>query len=367
MATSRRKAPSMRLRTVRTKEDRKRPSVFMRLKQDESFRGVALFEPDPEAENNPGYLEYYDHWDQQGNTYVPCAGEDCPFCAANDNPSTRALTAWYFPEAADAKDQIKLFTMNYGTIEDITDESEEEDGVIGKKIRIKRLDDRGNYKVKILADKKLTQKQITSLLTRLEKEILQGKGLEGLVLSQLRRQLERLKAIDLLEEDEDDDEAEETTTATKTKTRRGKPAVEEEEDDDEDEDDEDEIEDEADDDDDEDEDEDEDDDTDDEDEDEDEDEDDAEDEDEDEDEDEADEISAGVYEIVSIQRRDEIFNLKNDDGSVKMWLGDGIDVDYEKIKKGVIVVVDAAKDDEGDWIITAIKPKASRGRPRTKK
>src|SRR4029077_16491455 len=231
---TRRKQPSMRIRMVKSKEDRKRPSVFMRLKQDESFRGVALFEPDPEAENNPGYLEYYDHWDQQGNTYVPCAGEDCPFCAANDNPSTRALTAWYFPEAADVKEQIKLFTMNYGTIEDITDESEEEDGVLGKKIRIKRLDDRGNYKVKVLPDKKLTAKQTSSLLARLEKEILQGKGLEGLVLGQLKRQLDRLKAIDLLEDDgTEEEEKEEETTAAAVKPRRGKPAPPEDEEDDE--------------------------------------------------------------------------------------------------------------------------------------
>ena len=169
----------MQVRSVRSKEDRKRPSVFMRLKQDESFRGVALFEPDPELKANPGYFEYYDHWDNQGNTYVPCAGQDCPFCAANDNPSTRALTAWYFPEAADVKDQIKLFTMNYGTIEDITDESEEEDGILGKKIRIKRLDDRGNYKVKVLPDKTLTKKQIDALLKRLEEEILNGKGMRA--------------------------------------------------------------------------------------------------------------------------------------------------------------------------------------------
>ena len=81
----------MRIRTVRNKEDRKRPSVYLRLKADESFRGVALFNPDPELSEkgeNPGYYEYYDHYDKQGNTYVPCAGEDCPFCAANDNPSS---------------------------------------------------------------------------------------------------------------------------------------------------------------------------------------------------------------------------------------------------------------------------------------
>lgn len=342
----------MRIRTVRSKEDRKRPSVFMRLKQDESFRGVALFEPDPELDPNPGYYEYYDHWDTQGNTYVPCSGEDCPFCAANDNPSTRALTAWYFPEA-DVKDRIKLFTMNYSTIEDITDESEEEDGILGKKIRVKRLDDRGNYKIKILPDKPITKTLQKELLAQLEKEFLQGKGLEGLVLGQLKRQLERLKAIDALEEDDDDDdEDEETTTkaSTSTKTRRGKKVEEDEEEDEEEEDEEEEDEeDEADE-----EDEDESDDE----------EDEDEESEEDEDEEEAEAISGGVYTVVRIQKRDEIFDLSNDDGEVKMWLGDGVEVDYEKVVKGSTVVVDAATDDEGDWIITSIKLKATRGRPR---
>lgn len=324
----------------------------MRLKADESFRGVALFEPDPEIAENPGYYEYYDHYDKQGNTYVPCSGEDCPFCAANDSPSTRALTAWYFPEASDAKDQIKLFTMNYSTIEDITDESEEEDGVLGKKIRIKRLDDRGNYKIKVLPDKPLTVKLRKELIARLETEILQDKGLEGLVLSQLKRQLERLKALDALEDDDEDEDEKKTTRSktTTTKTRRGKKEEDEDEEDEEEDEDEDEDEatdeeEEADEDDDE----------------EDEDEEETEDEDEEESE-ESEEISAGVYEVVRIQKRDEIFDLKNDDGDVKMWLGDGVEVDYDVIVKGTIVVVDAAKDDEGDWVIAAIKPKATRGR-----
>ena len=66
--SSRRKPKAPQVRSVRTKEDRKRPSVFMRLKTDEAFKGVALFEPDPELEDNPGYYEYYDHWDQQGSS-----------------------------------------------------------------------------------------------------------------------------------------------------------------------------------------------------------------------------------------------------------------------------------------------------------
>src|SRR4051794_17231071 len=89
--TKTKKGSGFTIRTVKTKEDRKRPSVFLRLKTDEAFKAVALFEPDPEAKNNPGYFEYYDHYDNQGNQYVPCAGEKCAFCAANDNPSTRAL------------------------------------------------------------------------------------------------------------------------------------------------------------------------------------------------------------------------------------------------------------------------------------
>jgi hypothetical protein len=322
----------------------------MRLKADESFKGIALFEPDPELDDNPGYLEYYDHYDKQGNTYVPCAGENCPFCAANDNPSTRALTTWYFPEASDVKDQIKVFTMNYSTINDMTDEAEEEAGILGKTIRVKRLDDRGNYKVRVLSDKPLTKKHIADLLKRLED--LFKDGLEGLVLTQLKRQIERLKAISALDDDEDDDDDDEPKAKrATTKTRRGKAEEEEEdddeEDDEEDEDDEEETTDEE------------------EEDEEEEEEDDEEEEDEEEEEEEAEavEIKAGVYEIIRIKEADETFDLQNDDGKVKMWLGDGVDVDYDEIKKGVSVTVDASQDDEGDWIITAIslkKPPRSR-------
>src|SRR4051812_16745211 len=157
------KKPEFAIRRVGTKEDRKRPSVFVRLKTDESFKAIALFEPDPEVDENPGYYEYYDHYDKQGNTYVPCAGDKCPFCAANDNPATRALTVWFFPDN-DVKDQIKVFTMNYSTTTDISDEAEEEDGLMGKKVRIKRMDDRGDYKVRILTDKPLTKAEMKKAL-----------------------------------------------------------------------------------------------------------------------------------------------------------------------------------------------------------
>jgi hypothetical protein len=354
-------AKTLRVRTVRSKDERRRPSVFMRLKPDESFMGFAMFEPDPEIEDQPGYLEYYDHFDKQANQYVPCAGEDCPFCAANDNPSTRAMTVWYFPEAADVSDRVKIFTMNFSTVADITDESEEEGGILGKKIRIRRLDDRGNYKIKLMADKPLLKKQQTEAFEQLDK-ILQGKGLEGLVESQLRRQMERLKAMDMLEET-DDEEEEAAEEESKPTARRGRPAkskAEVAEEEDEEEEPEAEEDEEA-------EEESEEDEAEDDEEDEDEEEETEEDEEEEEDDDEDEEIVGVEYEVVRIQRQDEIFDLKDDGGTVKMWLGDGIDVDYDAIKKGATVVVNAAKDEEGDWILTSITlPKPKRGRPARK-
>lgn len=341
------------IRRVGSKEDRKRPSVFMRLKTDEAFKGIALFDPDPELEDNPGYYEYYDHYDKQGNSYVPCAGDKCPFCAANDNPSTRALTVWYFPDAGDVKDQIKVFTMNYSTINDISDEAEEEGGLVGKKIRVKRLSDKGDYKVRILSDKPLTKAEMKKAMKLLEEKF--QDGLEGLVLRQLKQQMERLRALDALDDDEDDDE-EETTS----KSRKGKPA--DDDDDEEEEDDESEDDEEEESDDDEEEEEDEDEESDDDDEEEEEEESDDEDE-------ESEEISGVEYEVVKIQEKDEIFDLKNDDGKVKMWLGEGVDVDYDVVTKGTTVTVDAVQDGEGDWIITKMKydkPKKSKTKTKTK-
>jgi hypothetical protein len=353
------------VRRVKTKEERKRPGVFTRLKQGEHFKAVALFEPDPEREDNFGYFEYYDHYDERANTYVPCTGDACPFCEANKNPSTRGLTLWYFPEEKDDKEKLKLFTMNFSTINDATDEAEDEGGMLGRTVRIKRMDDRGDYKVRILDDKALTKKEIKALLKEAEEHF--KEGLEGVVDRQLRAQLERLKALDALEDDDDDDDDDEEP---KGKARKGK-AISDDDDDDDDEDEEEEDDEEEDDDDedeneeeDEDEDDDEDEDSDeDESDDDEEDDDDEDDEDEDEDE-EATEIKGGVYEVVSVNEKEETFNLKNDDGKVKMWLGVDVDVDYDAVKKGATVTVDALADDEGDFVVTKIAEKKKRGRPK---
>jgi hypothetical protein len=319
---------NFKVRGVRNKEDRRRPSVFMRLKTDEYFKGIALFEPDPELKDNPGYYEYYDHYDKQANQYVPCAGDKCPFCAANDNPSTRAITVWYFPEN-DAKDQIKLFTLNYGTINDITDEAEDEDGILGKKIRIKRLSDKGDYKVKVTSDKALSKTDIKKAMKLLEEKF--EDGLEAVVEKQLVAQMERLKAMEALEDDDEDDEdevEEEDDDEEEEESDDDDDDEEEEESDDDDDDEEEEEEEESDDDDD--------------------------DEEEEEEEGGEDDIVGTEYVIKKVNEKDEIFDLEGEDGKVKMWLGEGVDVDYDEAKVGATISVNASQDDEGDWIITEL-------------
>ena len=348
------KDKGFQIRKVTSKEDRKRPSVFMRLKTDDAFKAHALFEPDPELDDNPGYFEYYDHWDQQGQSYVPCSGDRCPFCAANDNPSTRALTVWFQPEN-EKKDQLKIFTANYGTINSLTDESEDEDGLVGKKLRIKRLSDRGEYRVKVLNEKSLTKTELKSLMKQVEEM-----NLVGIVERQLAVQMERLKAVEAMaDDDEDEDDEPETPAARKGKAISAEVA-EEDEDEEEDEEDEEDDEDEADEDEAE------------EDEEEEEDEDEEEDEEEEEEEEEAEAAEVtGLFEVVKFSESDETLDLKDADGTkVKMWFGEGTDWDADELKKGVNVNVEALRDDEGDLVITEIKIKkarATRGKGKAKK
>jgi len=348
------KKPTYKVRSVRTKEERKRPSVFMRLKTGEALRGYAMFEPDPEMENNPGYYEYYSHYDAQANQYVPCAGERCPFCAANDNPSTKALTVFYMPDE-EKGEQLKVFTMNFSTVEATADESEDEDGIIGKKLRLKRLTDKGEYRVKTLSDKPLNKTEMKKVMVEVE-----DLNLPGIVDRQLQVQMERLRALDALE-DEDVDDDEDDEEEAKPSRRRGKAiskdeattddeeAEEEEDEDEEDEeaeeedvDEEDENEEEEDE---EDEDEDE----------EDEDEDAEEEDEEEEDEEEQAEISKAAYEVVKVNKTEETLELKGEDGTSKMWVGDGVEIDFDAMKKGTKVVLSALEDDEGDLVITDLE------------
>jgi hypothetical protein len=314
----------------------------MRLKADESFSAYALFEPNPELEDNLGYFEYYTHWDEQGNRYVPCAGADCPFCMANDSPSTRAATAWYFPDN-DKNDQIKLFEVNWGTIQALDDEADDEDGLQGKKLRIKRLDDRGNYTVKVrtgIDNKPLTATALKKVMAELEEKF----NLEDMAEKRLKVELERMRAQDALEDDTDDEDEDEPVTPRRTGKAKAAAVEPEDEDEEEEEEEDEESEDEEDE---ESEDEEE--------EEEDEDEDEEEESDEEEDED-AEELS-GKFTVSRIaNEEDGILNLTNSDGTkFKMFVSEDLELDYDEIKKGVDVQLTAQADDEGDWIITEIE------------
>jgi len=338
-----------KVRTVSTKEERQRPSVFHRLKTGETFRAVALFEPDPELDDNPGYYEYYDHWDQQGQQYVPCAGDKCPFCLAGQNPSTRALTLWFFPDN-DNKDRFKLFTANFRTIDDLSDIAEEDDShtLKGLKIRVRRKDDQGAYSVMPMPDKRLSSAQLKKLL----KEGIETTGeLDEIVDRQLQRQWERLRATEALEDedyDDTDDDEEDEEEERKPRSRRGRPkaTATEDEDEDEPEDEEDEEEEEP------------------------EEDDDSGDEDEEEEEDAAEdeptELDGATLTIQKVDTEHEELTVKGEDGEFVLFLSQDVDIDIDDLKKGQKIKVDALRDDEDDMVATSVEiQKATRGRPKT--
>ncbi len=351
------------IRRIRSKNERGSASIFTRLKTDEYFKGHALFSPNPELENNPGWFEYMEHYDNSNNQYVPCTGEDCYMCDLGENPSGRALTVWYFPDNAE-KEKIKVLKANGYMIRDFVEIDDEEGGVLGRRFRIKRLSDKGEYRITPQQDKPLTKAQIKEYLTLIP-------DLEEMMEKQARAAIKKAHATAALSEtdddDADDDDDDDDEEDEQPKARRGSPKnspkVEEDEDD---EDDEEEDDEEEEDEDDEDEDEDEDADEDDDDEDEDEDEEDAEDEESDEDEDDS--LTGQKFTVVSTSEKDEIITVKLNGKNEKMWFNEGVDADWDVVKKGATVTIDAAKDSEGDYVITKLTiPKTRTRRATTKK
>lgn len=334
------------LRRVKNKKERKQPGNFLRLKTDERFVGYALFTPDPEAKDNPGWVEYLEHFDKPNNSFVPCNEDNCYMCDMGESPSVRAMSAWYFPDNPD-KEKIKLFKMNGYLVTDFTEIDEEEGGVFGRKFKVKRTTDDGKYRSTPMMDKPLPKSEIKKLLKELP-------DIEELLKRQAKAAYEKAAASDAME-DVDDDEDEDETTTEKQSTRKGKEKSKPEPDEGDDED-EDEDEDENDDEDESDEDE--------EDEDEEDEDEDGDEDSEDEDEDEDEILEGAKLEVVKGNEEDETIDVKNKDGEkFKLWLSDGLEIDFEKVKKGVTLTVDAQKDDEGDWVATEVKV----GRAKAKK
>jgi hypothetical protein len=383
LAKTKEKSKGIEIRQIKTKKERKSGSLFTRLKTDEYIKGYALFSPDPEADKNPFWFEYLEHYDKSNNQYVPCVGDDCYMCELGDNPSPRALTVFYFPDADD-KDKFKVFKMNGYLIRDFNEIDEEEGGVLGRKFRIKRLSDKGEYRATPQADKKLSSKEIKALI----KEAIETfkLDLEKLVLGQAQAAIKKVSAVDALTEEDDDDDEEETKTKRgKDKSKNSKSKSkdeddddddddddEDEDDDDDDEDDDDSDDDDSDDDDDEDDDEDDDDDSDDDDDDDDDDEsddDDDEESDDDDDDEEESELKNQKVTVTSTSEKDEIISgkLDGEGKATKLYVGEGLDVDWDKVKKGAEITVSAKKDDEDDWVLTAVKVAAGKTKKDDKK
>jgi hypothetical protein len=371
-------------------------SQFIRLDDDEKFVGNALFDPDPAKEDNDGYVEYGEHWDQQGGRFVPCWGikNGCIFCKAGMNPSQRALAA-FLVTSIDGEDldepEIKLFRMNWTMIQEWGDTLDEDGSTLGQKVRIKcqsRSD--GDFITKFFEKDRLTKKDIKAALKDVP-------DIEQTLQNNLDRSLEALRVADALESD-DEDEDDEDIDDEEAEDESDDEDENDSDDDDSDDDDEDDDEEDDDDDDDdeeeeekpkrgrgrpkgsrnkkkkdEEEDEDEESDDDDEDEDDEDDEDESDEDDEDEDDEDSDDEDEarleGEFTIKSVNESELTFTLKEVDSDVYFDQKIAKDLDWEDYSKGDKVNIVAGQDEDDDWVITSLEKveKKAKGGRRKKK
>lgn len=361
---SKRKGPKVAI--TRSADERNTGSKFFSLQDDEKFEGYALFNPDPAAEDNPGYVEFKQHYDTQRGSYVPCWGakNGCIFCKAGMNPSQRALAAFLVTKI-DGEEldepEVKIFRMNWTMIEEWADTLDEDGETLGQKVRIKCVDHGdGTYTTKFYDTKRLAKKELKAAIEEIP-------DLEESIQRQLDRALENLRVQDVLEDeddedDDDDDDEEETLKKDKKKEKKKPSKKDEDEDDDDDDDDDDEDEDEDEDneeeeddeDDEESDDDDEEESDDDDDEDEDEDEEEAEEDAEDDEEEDADVTLDGEFTIVSTSESEMTFTFKELDSDVYVGQNIADDVDFDDFKKGDKVEVKAEQDADGDWVATEL-------------
>jgi hypothetical protein len=332
-------------------------SMFLRLNTDDKFIGFALFDPDPAAEDNPGYVEYAEHWDNQNGRFVPCWGakNGCIYCKAGQAPSQRAQAAFLVTsingEELD-EPEVRLFRLNWTMMQEWGDTLDEDGSTLGQKVRIKcQSRDDGDYITKFYDKDRLSKKDLKSSMKDIPE-------IEEVLQKSLDRALEALSLEAVLESDDDDDEDDDeeepspkSKSKSKSKTSKRSKKDEDEEDDDEDEEDDDEEEDDESDDEDEEESED---DEDDEDEESESDEDDEDEESDDDEDEEEGETLEGDYTLVSTSESEMTFSFKELDNDV--YVGQDIvdDVDFDDFKKGDKVHVVAAQDDDEDWVATEI-------------
>lgn len=193
---------------------------FVRLKNvNDQFLGYALFKPDPELDDNPGWYEFEQHY-TPATGYVACFGEDCPVCEMGDNPSSRGIGAFLVVPKEDSdpetEGEVKLFEMNFYVVQEFVD-YESDDGVQGRLFRIKRQEGQGKYAIRMKKDK-ITQKQVKAVIGADDfPEIEKG------IVKRMAAVAEELDVTEAMEADEDEEEKDEKPT----KARKGKEKPEE--------------------------------------------------------------------------------------------------------------------------------------------
>lgn len=350
---AKRKTPSVAF--TRSANDRaNRTSNRIILDTNHKFEGYALFDPDPAAEDNPGYVEYAEHWDTVASRFVPCYGakNGCIFCKAGLSPSQRALAAFLLV-SEDGEEleepEVKLFRMNWTMIQDWSDTLDEDGSTLGQKVRIKCVSrEDGDFTTKFFEKDRLAKKDLAAA----QEEI---PDIEEQIQRQLDRALESMRVDNLLSDDDDDDDDDDDVVAEvdddeveeEEETPKKKPArrrttrnkvvddddEEEvaEENDDEEEAEADENEDEAD--------------------------GDAEEESEEEtDEDSGDGDSFDdTLTVVSANEAENTFTVKELDSDLYFSAEVIEDLDFDDYSKGDKIKVSAEKDDEGDWVAISLK------------
>lgn len=183
-------------------------------KTGDQFIGYALFKPDPELDDNPGYYEYFEHY-TPATGYCPCVGDGCPLCAEGDNASTRAKTLWYIDG------EIKTFNLNYYMIQEFVDLLSEDEAILGQQFRIKRLEGNGKYAIR-----PKTEKLKATELKKIMKDI-DDDQLEKVAMKQLKRVHEELDVEDAMTEDDEDKPKDKKADKTSKSAKKGKPVEEE--------------------------------------------------------------------------------------------------------------------------------------------
>lgn len=188
---------------IKSKEDRnKGRSGFLTLKKtNDYFVGYALFVADPEREDNNGYYEYWEHY-TPATGYCACAGENCPLCEDGDNPSTRAKTLWLVVDEEDtdpAKGAIKVFNLNYYVIQEFAEDGGE---ALGRLYRVKKLEGNGKFSIRP-KDGKLTKTQLKAALKDYDEN-----HLRNLTKKQMNKVLAELGVEAAMNEDENENEDE---------------------------------------------------------------------------------------------------------------------------------------------------------------